>query len=81
MSGAVQMLGQAIDDRLRQASLVGWLLSRRRQLLIQAGHATLILGWLDDRGLAPASVAESQRIGDHVVHFDPARAAARRERL
>lgn len=47
-------LREAIEMRLRQARLVGWRLSKRRQVELVAGHATLTLGWLDDRGLHEA---------------------------
>lgn len=48
-------LSDAIKMRQRQAALVGWRLSKRRMIEIDAnGSAKLILGWLDHRGMAPA---------------------------
>jgi hypothetical protein len=62
-------LSEAIDSRLRQASLVGWRVGARKQIEIVAGVATLILGWSDNRGLAPAEPG-ARKVGDHIVSVD-----------
>jgi hypothetical protein len=47
-------LAEAIDMRLRQAALVGWRVSARRQIVVAEASATLILGWLGDLPLSTA---------------------------
>ena len=65
-------LAQALESRLNQANLVGWILNKRRWIKPQKDgiHAILHLGWSNPSNtLQPADGMPAQ-IGDHVVTLD-----------
>lgn len=67
-------LTEAIAMRQRQAALVGWRLTKRRQIEIaRDGHATLTLSWSDGQpvDLRPVDPDDPPTIaGDHAITID-----------
>lgn len=65
-------LDDAITNRLRSASLVGWRMGARVQIVVLAGVATLTLSWVDDRSLHPCAEDNNvnQRFGNRVISID-----------